>query len=154
MSVSFYKPSLRAPNQSGVGLIEVLVTLLILSTSLLVLGAMQNKSLQFNQGAYMRSQANILAYDLMDRIRINLDKMKDYNSAEAGPSSSPVSSPLVPADLDNWRINIDRQLPGGKGGISCVATTNICTVTISWRELNSSGESAEDSTKFIYSARM
>lgn len=150
----FSKSSLKESNQSGVGLIEVLVTLLILSTALLALGAMQNKSLQFNQGAYMRSQANILAYDLMDRVRVNLRNLKDYKSAEAGPSSSPVTSPLTAADIDNWRINISRQLPDGKGGVSCVAATNVCTVTISWRELNNSGEVDEDKTTFTYEARM
>lgn len=154
MSVPYFRTFVGRLNQSGVGLIEVLVTLLILSTSLLALGAMQNKSLQFNQGAYMRSQANILAYDLMDRIRINLDNMKDYNSAEAGPASTPVTSPLASADIDGWRVNVDRQLPDGKGGVSCAIATNICTITITWRELNSSGEEDEDSTTFTYEARM
>ena len=154
MSFPFSKRFIRAPYQSGVGLIEVLVTLLILSTSLLALGALQNRSLQFNQGAYIRSQANILAYDLMDRIRINLEELKDYNSAEAGPASSPISSPLVAADIDSWRVAVNRQLPDGKGGVSCVVATSICTVTISWHELNTGEEKDEGTVKFVYSARM
>ena len=38
-------------HERGVGLIEVLVTLLILSTTLIALSALQTRSLQFNQGA-------------------------------------------------------------------------------------------------------
>lgn len=140
--------------QSGVGLVEILVTLLILSTSLIALGAMQNRSLQFNQSAYMRSQANIFAYDILDRMRINLDNIGSYNSEPAGPASSPVTSPLAAADLDDWRSNMNRALPEAEGGIECDVATSICTITITWRELNSSGKSEENETTFTYSARM
>ena len=61
--------------QQGAGLIEVLVTVLILGTSLLALAALQSRSLQYNHSAYLRSQANILAYDILDRVRINRSNM-------------------------------------------------------------------------------
>lgn len=148
-----------APRQKGVGLIEVLVTLLILSTSLLALGAMQNRSLQFNQGAYFRSQANIFAYDILDRMRVNLANLDSYKSALASvdEESTPVTTPtasLAAADLDAWRRNISSELPNGKGGIACDGEPKICTVTIVWDELNSSGKAAEDTTTFTYSARL
>lgn len=147
---------LLARHQTGVGLIEVLVTLLILSTSLLALGAMQNRSLQFNQSAYLRSQANIFAYDILDRMRVNLVNLSAYKSAltSVPEDSTPVISPLAAADLDAWRRNISSELPNGKGGIACDATTNICTVTIVWDELNSSGKAEENTTTFTYSARL
>lgn len=108
--------------QAGVGLIEVLVTLLILSTSLLALGAMQTRSLQFNQGAYFRSQANIFAYDMLDRMRINLANLEAYDSdlAHVPESEAPILTPLAAADLHAWRRNISAELPNGKGGIDCV----------------------------------
>lgn len=140
--------------QVGVGLIEVLVTLLILSTALLALGAMQNRSLQFNQSAYMRSQANIFAYDILDRMRVNLTNIASYHSALAGPASSSVTSPLAAVDLNAWRTNINRVLPDGKGGVSCVMATSICTVTITWTELSSNDEETENASEFIYSARL
>lgn len=152
MRLPYFSPKLN--KQFGVGLIEVLVTLLILSTSLIALGAMQNRSLQFNQSAYMRSQANIFAYDILDRMRINLDNLNAYNSAPAGPASSPVTSPLSAADLDGWRNNMNRALPDAKGGVTCVTATSICTITITWQELNNSGKPEENETTFTYSARM
>jgi type IV pilus assembly protein PilV len=143
-------------NQRGVGLIEVLVTLLILSTSLLALGAMQTRSLQFNQGAYFRSQANIFAYDILDRMRINLKNISDYESGliHVKETEEPVLTPLAAADLHAWRRNISAELPNGKGGIDCDAATNICTLTIEWDELNSTGDDAENKTTFTYSARL
>ncbi len=143
----------RYHRQQGVGLIEVLVTLLILSTALLALGAMQNRSLQFNQSAYMRSQANVFAYDILDRMRVNLTNIGSYHSALAGPASSEVASSLAAADLNAWRINISSVLPDGKGGVSCVIATNICTVTITWKELSSNNEASESTSEFTYSAR-
>lgn len=140
--------------QAGVGLIEVLVTLLVLSTSLLALAALQTRSLQFNQGAYLRSQANIYAYDMLDRMRLNYTNLANYNSALAAvdPESTPVTSPLDAADLNDWRRNIATTLPNGKGGIECAANT--CTLTIEWDELNSSGEATEDKTTFTYTAKL
>lgn len=144
-----------AYQQAGVGLIEVLVTLLILSTSLLALGAMQTRSLQFNQGAYFRSQANIFAYDILDRMRINVANLKDYDSAliNVPENTAPVLAPLAAADLHAWRRNISAELPNGKGGIDC-DEEKMCKLTIEWDELNSTGNAAENKTTFTYSARL
>ncbi|WP_062061024.1 type IV pilus modification protein PilV [Cellvibrio sp. OA-2007] len=153
----FYQCKCEQPDfQRGVGLIEVLVTLLILSTSLLALGAMQTRSLQFNQGAYFRSQANIFAYDLLDRMRINVKNIKSYTSelTHVKETETPVLTPLAAADLHAWRRNISAELPNGKGGVDCDDATKICTLTIEWDELNSSGEDAENKTTFTYSARL
>lgn len=155
-------------NERGVGLIEVLVTLLILSTTLIALSALQTRSLQFNQGAYFRSQANMLAYDMLDRIRINdslpstsvspapaRELLSTYTMSEtASGSASAATSPLSAADKYQWLRSINASLPGGKGKIACDDTTRICRVEITWTELNSSELADEDSTKFSYEARL
>ncbi len=150
--------------ESGVGLIEVLVTLLILSTSLLALTSLQTRSLQFNHGAFMRSQANILAYDIFERMRINNPapmaninpNMAQYNIAEApfDVNSPAVNAPQAAADLNQWRRAIATNLPNGRGAINCNAATGVCLVSISWDELNSSGQAAEDRATFNYGARL
>ena len=55
----------------GFSLIEVLIALLVLSVGLLGLAFLQAAGLRFNNDSYMRSQATILAYDLVDRMRAN-----------------------------------------------------------------------------------
>ena len=150
--------------EMGVGLVEVLVALLILSTALLALVSMQTRSLQFNHGAYMRSQANIFAYDIMDRIRINNPNSRlainpnlaAYNIAPAPyPLNTPaVLAPLAAADLDQWRRSIATNLPNGQGGIQCDAATAVCTITIVWSESATSDLRDEDNSTFVYGARL
>lgn len=136
----------------GVGLIEVLVTLIILSTALLTLTALQTRSLQFNHSAYLRSQANNFAYDILDRVRINRGERDAYNLSTDDASPSVSSNSLVQRDLGEWRSLIEATLPGGTGGIECAS--DICKVTIRWDEQNMSGDETEDSTTFTYTSRL
>lgn len=55
--------------QTGFTLIEILVTVIVLSIGLLGLAGLQATSFKFNSTAYQRSQATSLAYDIADRIR-------------------------------------------------------------------------------------
>lgn len=133
--------------EKGVSLIEVLVTLLITSVGLLGLAALQARSLQFNHGAYLRSQANILAYDMADRMRLNKDDARAnlYNISLS--ASTPSASNIVTTDQNQWLTLIATTLPAGDGAVSCAA--NICTLTIQWRE---AGRNAADS--FTYKTQI
>lgn len=141
--------------QQGATLIEVAITVLILSSSLLGMASLQTRSLQFNHSAYMRSQANIHAYDIIDRIRINRGtdsiNIDDYNIAYG---ASPSGSGLIGTDTTAWRANITRNLPSGDGAITCVVATRICKVSIKWGEKQIFGtknqEDDEVSSEFIY----
>ena len=55
----------------GFTLIEVLIALVILSVGLLGLAGLQIISLKNNQSTYARGQANLMAMDVIDRIRAN-----------------------------------------------------------------------------------
>lgn len=139
--------------QQGAGLIEVMVTVLILSTSLLGLAALQNRSLQYNHSAYLRSQANILAYDLLDRIRINRTDINSYSIDL--DDDAPVGTSLVQADLREWRANIASALPDGRGSITCTAASGVCTVTIEWAEQDGAGvDNNADASSFQYTTRI
>ncbi|WP_043320859.1 type IV pilus modification protein PilV [Microbulbifer sp. HZ11] len=142
----------RLNPQQGAGLIEVLVTVLILGTSLLALAALQSKSLQYNHSAYLRSQANILAYDILDRVRINRANVANYSLGV--DDAKPTGSTLAQTDMNEWLTNIETMLPGADGGIECVAATSFCTVTIQWAEQNSSGDASEDESEFVYTTRL
>lgn len=64
---------------SGFTLVEILVTVLILSIGLLGLAGLQVRSMKGNHNAYLRTQATILAYDIIDRMRANPNAVKDGN---------------------------------------------------------------------------
>ena len=54
---------------SGFTLLEVLITLIVLSVGLLGLAGLQTMSLRNNHDAYLRNQATIQANDLVERLR-------------------------------------------------------------------------------------
>ncbi len=147
--------------QQGATLIEVMVTGLLLSTCLLSMAILQKRSLQFNQGAFMRSQANIYVYDMLDRIRVNRTDLANYNIAYGTASTG---SSVAATDITAWRTNISRYLPGGDGAIVCDTSTRICKVSIRWSEEhifgNQSGGStacsavSESCTELIYTSGM
>ena len=139
--------------QTGVGLIEVMVTFLLLSTSLLALAALQNRSLQYNHEAYLRSQANILAYDILDRVRINATGLSQYQ-LELG-DEAPSGSNAGARDLREWKTAVTTALPDGEAEIRCSGVTRVCSVAIRWREGDGAdvdGEDDERTTTFRYSA--
>ena len=61
----------NAHNEFGVGLIEVLVTLIVLSIGLLGFASLQIRSVQMNQSTLSRTQAINAAYDIVYRIMVN-----------------------------------------------------------------------------------
>jgi type IV pilus assembly protein PilV len=128
--------------QSGVGLIEVLVALLILSISLLSIASLQTRSLQFNQSAYWRSQANVLAADVLDNMRVLRDQFKDYDLEFGG--EVPAGDGEAGEVISTWLENIETIIPEGEGAISCTDTANsliiLCTVSVRWVETSIFGE--------------
>ncbi len=57
--------------QTGFSLIEILISLLILSIGMLGLGGLQLSSLKSAHNAHFRTVASIAATDLIDRMRVN-----------------------------------------------------------------------------------
>lgn len=125
----------KSSRQQGATLIEIVITVLILSTSLLAMATLQSRSLQFNKGASLRSHANIFAYDIIDRIRINRgETSSNITGYSADFGAAPSGNTLAVADVAAWRQNLSNVLPGGEGKIACDSGTRICTITIRWSE--------------------
>jgi len=55
----------------GFTLIEVLISLVVISIGLFGIAGMQLQSLKTSHDAYLRTQATFLAYDLIDKMRAN-----------------------------------------------------------------------------------
>ncbi|WP_126456347.1 type IV pilus modification protein PilV [Sulfuriflexus mobilis] len=87
------------PDIRGFSLVEVLVAVFVLAIGLLGLAGLQAKSLQFNYSAYQRSQATMLAYDIIDRMRANLGE------AQATPSSYDIADNVAPSTSKNCQTN-------------------------------------------------
>lgn len=110
--------------ERGFNLIEVMVALVILSLGVLGMAALQATAIKQNQSAYMRSQANQLAYDLTDRMRANNANLTEYLQKNAGVNTVGCTttagcsgSQMAEDDLAEWFDAIARELPGGSGEV-------------------------------------
>ena len=64
----------RVPGaERGVGLIEILIAVVVLSIGFLAAAQMQVQGMRTSQGAYYRSQAYFMASDIINRMRSNPD---------------------------------------------------------------------------------
>lgn len=132
--------SLAATRSDGFTLLEVLIALLVLSVGLLGIAGLQLTSLRSNHSAYLRSQATILAYDILDRMRANRAQAQadnttadDYNTTIATAEDLPdiSGSPTQAAkDLNSWGTAV-LALPGASATVK-VNTDNTVSVSISW----------------------
>ncbi len=136
----------RATPQSGFTLFEVLIALLILSIGLLGLAGLQAIGLRNNHRAYLRTQAVLQAYDILDRMRANMQGVTagDYDSITTpvpsipacAAASPPVScTPAQMAQYDSYAWNTENAalLPGGSGTVTRLANGDY-QVTINWTD--------------------
>lgn len=123
--------------QRGMTLVEVLVTLVLISVGLLGVAALQMASLKNNQDAYVRSQASVLAGDILDRIRADVIGFR-AGRYDVGFNETGQEGTTAGRDLAAWQEAIDQLLPGGgdnsAGRIERDAATNVVTVTLRWSE--------------------
>jgi type IV pilus assembly protein PilV len=137
-----------ADSTLGFTLVEVLVSMMVLSIGLLGVAGLQARSVRDNHNAYLRSQASMLAYEIGDRMRANREALISnsaiYNLAIAdnapsspancvGSSIACSTSDLVQFDQSDWLNRVSTTLPSGDAGISC-NTARVCTVTVAWDE--------------------
>lgn len=85
-----------ACGQSGVGMVEILVAVLILSIGVLGFAGMQLKALKSTGSTFYRSQATVLADDILSRISVNPGQLAAYSTA-ATWAAAPVADNAVPS---------------------------------------------------------
>lgn len=119
----------RPGRQRGFTMTEVLVTVLILAIGLLGLAGLQSASLRSNHSAMLRSQATVLAYDIVDRMRANRDAALD-GDYDIDLGDTPTGSSMVAGDLIAWKGNLDAMLPAGDGAVERDGTG--FTITVQW----------------------
>ena len=124
----------------GFTMIEVLITLVILSIGLLGLAALQANSMASNHNSYLRSQAIQLAYDMGDRMRANIVGVNAGNyNAIAGIAVDPacITAGCTPAqmatyDTFEWNTLLSQRLPSGRGTVTGNGTDFV--ISVMWDE--------------------
>jgi type IV pilus assembly protein PilV len=120
-------------SQLGFSMVEILVSILILSFGLLGLAALQAVGMKNSHSAYYRNQATIVAHEIIDRIRANpgLANANVANYVIGVNAAPPAGVAINLVDLNEWKTHIANTLPTGQGGVA-VANTNDVTVTVQW----------------------
>jgi type IV pilus assembly protein PilV len=136
--------------QLGTTLIEVLVTVVIVSTGLLGLAGMQSRMQVSQVESYQRSQALVLLDDMANRIAANRHAAADYLTDPTHPLGAGVTCPTTGSgatrqaiDSAQWCIALQGAaetlgganagaMTGGRGCIESIST-NEYLVAIAWQ---------------------
>lgn len=126
--------------QSGFSLLEVLISLVVLSVGLLGMAGLMSTTLKSNDSAYMRTQATVEAYNILDRMRANNSAVTSGNyiygmpSAPSAASHPPAACTGISAacsgaqlanyDIGYWEYDLATRLPDGRGSISTAPIAN------------------------------
>lgn len=148
----------RRPSTAGFSLLEVLISLVVLSVGLLGMAGLMSTTLKTNDSAYMRTQATVEAYNIMDRMRSNTSAVSGGNYAIAMPAT-PVAGGSLPNtctgnsaactapqlatyDLAQWEYELAQRLPDGRGSITTTPISNglgtDVVVTVLWNDSRAS----------------
>lgn len=140
-----FKSAPHINKHRGFTLLENLIAMIILAIGLLGLASIQIVGLQNNQSAYTRSQATYLAYDMADRIRVNLISARNFSTsvyvdmalidADSKPNCKAQSGACSPDDmaendLFEWRERLAAALPSGTGAITTNGT--VYNIAVTW----------------------
>lgn len=149
-------PRNRRAGNTGVGLIEVLIAVLVMAIGLLGIAALQATALRNSQSSLERSQAVIHSYAILDAMRANLDVARagTYNTANFVCDPPTTTGSLVAADQAHWLTAIEDSMgEDACGRIECVAVSGslsrTCTVTVRWNDARGTGGAEEQQIQTV-----
>ena len=144
--------------QSGVTLIEVLVSILILGLALISLAGLQSYTVKYQLGSANRAVLSMLVSDYAERVRANLEAAPRSSAAGtstskylysvdwATQSSAPAASStdcattvctdanlLAEWDMAQWRQRVRDELPRGSVQVTGSVTDGM-SVTFMWQD--------------------
>ncbi|MDX1654707.1 MAG: type IV pilus modification protein PilV [Candidatus Competibacteraceae bacterium] len=131
-------PGKPGRGEGGTSLLEVLITVMLLSIGLLGIAGVHSTGLKNVANANLRTQTSLLAYDILDRMRANRSAAQagDYNIA-IGTAAPGDPSTIVQQDLAHWKDGLARTLPRGDGAVEVAG--EVATVTLQWTEREDGG---------------
>lgn len=141
-------------------MIEILISVIILSIGLLGIAGLQVAGMKNNHSAYLRTQATTLAYQFADILRSNLTEVQARKLGGIGSTLSGAqiqgfatgagdcvigntctSTQMMEDDLQSWVENIEDTLPEGRVSITNPSSFNdtnnnylVFGITITWKD--------------------
>jgi type IV pilus assembly protein PilV len=150
-------------------MIEVLVSMVIISIALLGAAGLQLRAMQLGQGSQFRTQAILLANDLAERMEANKSAatasgLYAVTETSTAPTTHPPCTTVCGADdmaaldLYQWQTQIPTLLPQSSWSVRQTVTGNPSTyeITVKWADSRgdkSYGTTASDVTFSYVSTR-
>lgn len=140
---------LLSRQSAGFTLLEILVSLLVISIGLLGMAGVQALSINNTNTARMRGIAAIKAESLAGAMHANTAYWQNVSgtvtqstlpTAGSCGSSSCTASQVAGYDVSQWSSELSAStlaLPSASGTFSCASSTSApvsCTITVSWQE--------------------
>jgi len=121
--------------QRGFTLVEVLITVIIMAVGLLGVAGLQLAGMRSNHSAFLRTQATVAAYDLIDRMRADPRAFNGEHFTTASQSGQRL--------FDNWAFELERMglrapTSGALGEVDCsnsddnACRDGNCRIIIRW----------------------
>ena len=138
--------------QSGTSMLEVLVSIVVLTIGALGAAGMQISSLRDTGSASNRFRAVSLAQGMSDSLRADRSSAVkgggQFESAIAAGACT--AADVVP--VTRWQNQIACDLPSGKGGVSVDTFTKRAIVTVEWDD--SRGSRGSTAQQFVLETRL
>ena len=132
----------QSGTQAGFSMVEVLVTLVVLSTGLLGVANLQVEALRSNQSAFLASVAAQQAQDMTERMQANPAGVMggQYNHLDASIPGEQVNcqtanctpAQLAMYDHNRWNITNHARLPGGAGQVT--TSNGVFLIGVRWQD--------------------
>ncbi len=137
----------RPHHQQGVGLIEVMVAVLVVSIGFLGVAALQAYSLSTNNSAMARTMATTASYSILDAMRADVAAAESgaYNTKVTASGCPNGTTTLADTQLAQWCTELGNTLGAvttTTGTIDC-SNTGVCTITIQFDDSRSGGSDAQ-----------
>lgn len=122
--------------QNGFSLLEVLISVVVLSIGLLGVAALQTNAVRYNASAHLRSIAISQMGDIIDRMEANSSGLASgYYNNVSGVGTKPncttcSSSQIAARDIYQWNYSNSLLLPSGQGTIQ--RNGSLLRITIRW----------------------
>lgn len=167
-------------NVRGMSLLEVLISIVIISIGLLGVAALQGKSQRAELESYQRTQALLLVRDMVSRMNLNrvaidcywLEEISTSNYAGVNSTPSVANCPGVTSidiskknlaikDIADWDAMLDGSaeqlgddnvgaMIGARGCVMYDATNDVYTIAVAWQGLSNTIAPSNDCAKDLY----
>ena len=124
--------------QRGIGMIEILIAVLVVSIGFLGMAALQARALSTNNSAMARSMATVASYSILDAMRADIIQAGSgaYNTTVTANSCPAAGGSLASSQLSAWCNQLGSALgavAGTTGTVNCLGASSTsvnCTITI------------------------